>query len=47
MDRYPIEIDENGMILIDTSEKVDGPAPGGETIDEPVSGPSCSSGEEA
>lgn len=46
MDRYPVEIDENGMVLIDTSEKLDGPAPGGETINEPVAGPSCSSGEE-
>ena len=47
MDRYPVEIDETGMIYIDTSEKVDGPAPGGESIDEPVAGPSCAGGEEA
>ena len=30
-----------GMIYIDTSSKEDGPPPGGESIDEPVSGPSC------
>ena len=41
MDRYPIEIDENGMIFIDTSTKEDGPPPGGESIDEPVAGPKC------
>jgi hypothetical protein len=47
MDRYPVEIDENGMVLIDTAEKFDGPPPGGESIDEPVAGPSCSGHEEA
>lgn len=41
MDRYPITIDDTGMIYIDTSSKEDGPPPGGESIDEPVSGPSC------
>lgn len=41
MDRYPIEVDETGMIYIDTSQRADGPAPGGETIDEPKAGPTC------
>lgn len=47
MDRYPIEVDETGMIYIDTSTKEDGPAPGGETIDEPKAGPSCAAEGEA
>lgn len=41
MDRYPVESDENGFVIIDTSTKEDGPPPGAETIDEPKAGPSC------
>jgi cytochrome b6-f complex iron-sulfur subunit len=41
MDRYPIEVDEAGIIVIDTAETDLGPAPGGESINEPKAGPSC------
>jgi Rieske Fe-S protein len=41
MDRYPIEVDEAGMIYIDTGARQDGPPPGAETIDEPSAGPIC------
>ena len=41
MDRYPIEIDEAGIVIIDTGVKEDGPAPGGESINEPPAGPMC------
>jgi cytochrome b6-f complex iron-sulfur subunit len=41
MDRYPIEIGEDGLIYIDTSSAEQGPAIGDETIDEPPTGPSC------
>lgn len=41
MDRYEIEIDETGMIYIDTGAREDGPAPGGESIDEPATGEPC------
>jgi cytochrome b6-f complex iron-sulfur subunit len=44
MDEYPIEIGEDGLIYIDTGETVEGPPPGTETIDEPVTGPSCTEG---
>ncbi|MDH3517353.1 MAG: ubiquinol-cytochrome c reductase iron-sulfur subunit [Acidimicrobiia bacterium] len=43
MDRYPIEIDETGIIYIDTSQRIDGAPPGGESIDEPKAGPTCTS----
>ena len=41
LDRYPIEVDEAGMVYIDTGTRNDGPPPGDETIDEPVLGPKC------
>ena len=44
MDRYPIELGEDGLIYVDTSETVTGPPPGTETIDEPPTGPSCTEG---
>lgn len=47
MDRYPIEVGEDGLIYIDTGAPVEGPPPGPETIDEPPTGPPCASGEEA
>lgn len=43
MDRHPIEIGaEDGLVYIDTGERIEGPPPGGEQIDEPKKGPSCS-----
>ena len=41
LDRYPIEVDETGMIFIDTGDAEAGPPPGAETIDEPATGPAC------
>jgi cytochrome b6-f complex iron-sulfur subunit len=41
LDRYPVEIGEDGLVYIDTADKVNGPPPGPESIDEPVSGPKC------
>ncbi len=41
MDRYPIEVDEAGIVVIDTGSPESGPPPGGETIDEPATGPPC------
>ena len=40
MDRYPVEV-ENGLLVIDTGAPIEGPSPGGESIDEPVAGPTC------
>lgn len=45
MDRYPIEVGDDGLIYIDTGSMIEGPPPGSETIDEPVTGPSCAGGE--
>ena len=41
MDEFPTEIGEDGLIYIDTGTTIEGPAPGGESIDEPPTGPSC------
>jgi hypothetical protein len=41
MDQYPIETGEDGLIYIDTSQVIEGPAPGVITADEPATGPSC------
>jgi hypothetical protein len=41
MDQYPVEIGEDGLIYIDTAAQIEGPPPGPESIDEPVTGPSC------
>lgn len=40
LDQHPVELGEDGLLYIDTGSKIDGPAPGTQTIDEP-SGPSC------
>ncbi len=40
MERFAIEVVE-GTVHIDTGAKIDGPALGAETLDEPVRGPSC------
>ena len=41
MDRYPTDIEE-GLVYIDTGERIDGPSPGSLELDEPARGPSCS-----
>lgn len=41
MDRYPVELDESGLLYIDTGDRMDGPEPGVLNVDEPASGPSC------
>lgn len=42
MDRHPVT-EENGLLVVDTGTKIDGPAPGSLTIDEPATGPNCAS----
>ena len=44
MDEYPIEVGTDGLIYIDTGTTEEGPAPGVETIEEPITGPSCTEG---
>ncbi len=44
LDRHPVEIGDDGLLYIDTGTKIDGAAPGTETIDEPSPGPSCAEG---
>ncbi|MEZ5340054.1 MAG: ubiquinol-cytochrome c reductase iron-sulfur subunit [Acidimicrobiales bacterium] len=46
MDRYATEIGEDGLLYINTGEKIEGSAPGFEQIDEPQAGPMCSGGGE-
>ena len=41
MDQHPTEVGTDGLIYIDTGTTEKGPAPGDETIDEPVRGPAC------
>ena len=43
MDRYPVEVGVDGLLYIDTGSLDEGAAPGNESIDEPVLGPSCAS----
>jgi hypothetical protein len=45
MDRYATTVDENGVVLVDTSIVIKGPPPGPESIDEPPAGPRCIGGE--
>ena len=40
LDQYPVEL-ENGLLVIDTGTTIEGPAPGGESIDEPPLGGAC------
>lgn len=40
MDRFTVSV-EDGIVFVDTEAVVDGNPPGVETIDEPVTGPSC------
>ena len=41
MDLHPTEVGADGLLYVDTGSLDEGPAPGPETIDEPVTGPSC------
>lgn len=45
MDHYPVSTHDDGLVYIDTADKIPGPPPGPETIDEPKSGPSCTGSE--
>jgi cytochrome b6-f complex iron-sulfur subunit len=40
MDQYPVELEE-GLLYINTGERLDGSAPGTITVDEPARGPAC------
>ena len=44
MDEYPVEVGQDGLLYIDTGTTIEGPPPGSESIDEPVTGPSCLGG---
>jgi cytochrome b6-f complex iron-sulfur subunit len=41
MDRYPVEVGDDGLLYIDTGQRTDGPEPGSLQIDEPATGPAC------
>ena len=41
MDRHPVEVQEDGLVYIDTSQIVSGAPRGEESIDEPPTGPTC------
>ncbi len=41
MDRYPVDLDPDGLLYIDTGDRQDGPEPGVLNVDEPPTGPSC------
>ena len=43
MDRYEVEVDEAGMVHIDTGVTIKGGAPGTMELDEPARGPACAS----
>jgi cytochrome b6-f complex iron-sulfur subunit len=45
MDRYAVEIAEDGVVRVDTGDITLGPPPGTETLDEPIRGPNCIGGE--
>lgn len=40
MDRYPV-VEEEGLLVINTGDRMDGPAPGVLVVDEPATGPAC------
>ena len=47
LDRYPVILDEDGLLYIDTGDLEEGPPAGSdEVIDEPPAGPSCAAGGE-
>jgi hypothetical protein len=41
MDRFPVEVGQDGLVYINTGERQDGPEPGSLVIDEPATGPAC------
>ncbi len=41
LDRYRVDVGDDGLLYVDTGDKVEGPPSGTETIDEPPPGPSC------
>ena len=41
MDRYPVELDPDGMLYVDTGAVEEGPSLGTKTLDEPPLGPAC------
>lgn len=41
MDRYPVELGDDGLLYINTGEKESGPEPGRLNVDEPATGPKC------
>lgn len=41
MDRYPVEVGDDGLLRIDTGAAENGPEPGVLNIDESATGPSC------
>lgn len=41
LDRFPVEVGDDGLVYIDTSTTLEGRPPGTETIDEPRRGPFC------
>jgi cytochrome b6-f complex iron-sulfur subunit len=47
MDHNPTEIGDDGLVYIDTADKLVGSAPGVTQIDEPARGPSCGAEAEA
>lgn len=40
MDRYAVE-EVDGLLYVETGERIDGPAPGSKLVDEPPRGPAC------
>ena len=40
MDRYALA-EEDGLLIVDTGERIDGAAPGSKEVDEPSRGPAC------
>lgn len=42
LDRYAVELGDDGLLYIDTDQIEDGPAPGIDTLNEGPAGPSCS-----
>ena len=43
MDRYAVEVGDDGLVLVDTGTTENGPEPGILNVDEPARGPSCAS----
>ena len=41
MDQHPVEVGDDGLLYVDTGTKIEGPPPGDEQYDEPVTGPRC------